>query len=43
MEKLNKSQYLDALPVIKTIRETNKNLSDKYQAESFLGFNATRI
>ena len=43
MESLNKSQYLDALSIIKTIRETNQNLSDKYQFGSVFGFDAKRI
>ena len=43
MERLNKSQYLDALSIIKTIRETNQNLSDLYHYGSVFGFAAKRI
>ena len=42
-EKLESSPYLNALSVIKTIRETNKNLSDKFQTGNVFGFKAKRI
>ena len=43
MEKQDKSDYLDALSIIKTIRESNTNLSDKYQTGSVFGFNTKRF
>ena len=43
MEKLSKSKYLDALSIIKTIRETNTNLSDLYLYGSVFGFATKRV
>jgi hypothetical protein len=42
MEELNKSPYLDALSVIRTIEENNANLSDKVLGTTF-GINSSRI
>jgi hypothetical protein len=35
MEELNKSPYLDALSIIRTIEENNSNLSDKILGSTF--------
>ena len=41
MELLNKSPYLDALSIIRTIEENNSNLSDKILGSTF-GINSKR-
>lgn len=43
MLALNKSEYLDALSIIKTIRETNTNLSEKYLSGSVFGLQTKRF